>query len=110
MLTRKQRLGRRKAQLQNEQEKQQAIAAGWRMVLSAINDSMVIASAALHDEFGFGETRTNRFLDRFGVLFEACIQEDMLDVENIETELKKEGIKCIDAHKYEFFKIEKEAK
>lgn len=110
MLTRKQRVGRRKAQLKNEQEKKQAIAAGWRMVLSAFNDSMVIASAALHDEFGFGETRTNRFLDRFGVLFEACIQEDMLDVENIETELKKEGIKCIDAHKYEFCKIEKEAK
>ena len=110
MLTRKQRVGRRKAQLQNEQEKKRAIAAGWRMVLSAINDSMVIASAALHDEFGFGETRTNRFLDRFGVLFEACIQEDMLDVENIETELKKEGITCIDAHKYEFFKIEKETK
>lgn len=88
MLTRKQRVGRRRAKLRNEQEKQQAIAAGWRMVLSAINDSIVIASAALHDEFGFGETRTNRFLDRFGVLFEACIQEDMLDVENIETELK----------------------
>lgn len=110
MLTRKQRVGRRKAQLQNEREKKQAIAAGWRMVLVAINDSIVIASAALHDEFGFGETRVNRFLDRFGVLFEACIQEDMLDVENIETELKKEGIKCIDAHKYEFFKIEKEGK
>lgn len=91
MLTRKQRVGRRKAQLQNEQEKKQAIAAGWRMVLSAINDSIVIASAALHDEFGFGETRTNRFLDRFGVLFEACIQEDMLDVENIETELKRKA-------------------
>lgn len=89
MLTRKQRVERRRAKLRNEQEKQQAIAAGWRMVLSAINDSIVIASAALHDEFGFGETRTNRFLDRFGVLFEACIQEDMLDVENIETELKK---------------------
>lgn len=110
MLTRKQRVERRRAKLQNEREKKQAIAAGWRMVLVAINDSMVIASAALHDEFGFGETRTNRFLDRFGVLFEACIQEDMLDVENIETELKKEGIKCIDAHKYEFFKIEKEGK
>lgn len=110
MLTRKQRVERRRAKLQNEREKKQAIAAGWRMVLVAINDSMVIASAALHDEFGFGETRTNRFLDRFGVLFEACIQEDMLDVENIETELKKEGIKCIDAHKYEFCKIEKEAK
>ena len=35
MLTRRQRVGRRKAQLQKEQEKNEAIAAGWRMVLGA---------------------------------------------------------------------------
>ena len=111
MLTRRQRVGRRKAQLQKEQEKNEAIAAGWRMVLGAINDGMIIAAAALHDEFGFGEQRVKRFLDRYSVLFESCIEEgDMLDVKSIEQVLKEEGIKCVEYHKYDFLKVEKEKK
>jgi len=111
MLTHKQRAGKRKTRIKQEQEKNNAIAAGWRMVLGAINDSMIIAAAALHDEFGFGEERTKRFLDRFSELFESCIQEgDMLDVGSIETVLKEEGIKCIEYHKYDFMRVEKEKK
>jgi hypothetical protein len=79
------------------------------MVLSAINDSMVIAAAALHDEYGFGEKRTKRFLDKFSELFETCIQEgDMLDVGSIEKVLQEEGIKCIGYHKYDFMRVEKD--
>ena len=107
MLTRKHRRGIRP----NRPTKNEAIAAGWRMVLGAINDSMIIAAAALHDEFGFGEERTKRFLDRFSELFESCIQEgDMLDVGSIEKVLKEEGIKCIEYHKYDFMRVEKEKK
>ena len=109
MLTRRQRVGRRKAQLQKEQEKKEAIEAGWRMVLGAINDGMIIAVDALHDEFGFGEERAKRFLDRYNLLFESCIQDgDMLDVGSIEKVLKEEGIKCVEYHKYDFMRIEKE--
>ena len=79
------------------------------MVCATINDSVVIAAAALHDEFGFGETRTKRFLDKFTDLFETCIQGgDMLDVGSIEEVLKEEGIKCIDSHKYDFMRIDKQ--
>jgi len=78
------------------------------MVLGTINDCMIISVAALHDEFGFGEERSKRFLDRFSVLFENCIQEgDMLDVQSIEKTLKEEGIKCIEYHKYDFMRVEK---
>lgn len=108
MLTHKQRAAKRKARLKQEQERNDAIAAGWRMVLATINDSIVIAAAALHDEFGFGEERTKRFLDKFGELFETCIQDgDMLDVGSIEQVLKEEGIKCVEYHKYDFLKVEK---
>ena len=111
MLTHKQRAAKRKARIKQEQEKNNAIAAGWRMVLAAINDSMVIAVAALHDEFGFGEERTKRFLDRFRLIFENCIQEgDMLDVESIKKVLKEEGIKCVEYHKYDFMRVEKGGK
>ena len=107
MLTRRHRRGVRP----NKPSKDEAIAAGWRMVLATINDSIVIAAAALHDEFGFGEDRTKRFLDRFSLLFETCIQEgDMLDVGSIEKVLKEEGINCVEHHKYEFMRIAKEAK
>jgi len=107
MLTHKQRAGKRKAKIQKEKEKNESIAAGWRVILSAVNDSIVIAAAALHDEFGFGEERTKRFLDRFGVIFEACIHpDDMLDVRSIEQVLKEEGIKCVEWHKYGFQKVE----
>ena len=105
MLTRRMRRGKRP----NKPTKDDAIAAGWRMVLSAINDSMVIAAAALHDEYGFGEKRTKRFLDKFSELFETCIQEgDMLDVGSIEKVLQEEGIKCIGYHKYDFMRVEKD--
>lgn len=108
MLTHKQRAAKRKARLKQEQERNDAIAAGWRMVLATINDSIVISAAALHDEFGFGEERTKRFLDKFGELFETCIQDgDMLDVGSIEQVLKEEGIKCVEYHKYDFLKVEK---
>ena len=104
MLTRKMRRGKRP----NKPRKDDAIAAGWRMVLSAINDSMVISAAALHDEFGFGEERTKRFLDKFSELFELCIQDgDMLDVGSIEKVLQEEGIQCINHHKYDFMRVEK---
>lgn len=104
MLTRKMRRGKRP----NKTSKDDAIAAGWRMVLSAINDSMVISAAALHDEFGFGEERTKRFLDKFSELFELCIQDgDMLDVGSIEKVLQEEGIQCINYHKYDFMRVEK---
>ena len=109
MLTRRQRVGRRKAKLQKEQEKNEAIAAGWRMVLGAINDGMIIAVAALHDEFGFGEERAKRFLNKYSELFETCIQDgDMLDVGSIEKVLEEEGIECVKHHKYDFMRIEKE--
>ena len=109
MLTRRQRVGRRKAQLQKEQEKKEAIAAGWRMVLGAINDGMIIAVAALHDEFGFGEERAKRFLNKYSELFETCIQDgDMLDVGSIEKVLEEEGIECVKHHKYDVMRIEKE--
>ena len=76
--------------------------------MGAINDCMVISVAALHDEFGFGEERSKRFLDKFSELFETCIQEgDMLDVKSIETVLKEEGINCVERHKYEFMRVEK---
>ena len=104
MLTRKMRRGKRP----NKPSKDDAIAACWRMVLSAINDSMVISAAALHDEFGFGEERTKRFLDKFSELFELCIQDgDMLDVGSIEKVLQEEGIQCINYHKYDFMRVEK---
>jgi len=78
------------------------------MVLATVNDCIVMSAAALHDEFGFGEERTKRFLDRFSLIFENCIQEgDMLDVESIEKVLKEEGIKCVDYHKYDFMRVEK---
>ena len=109
MLTHKQRAGKRKARIKQEQEKNNSIAAGWRLVCATINDSVVIAAAALHDEFGFGEARTKRFLDKFTDLFETCIQGgDMLDVGSIEEVLKEEGIKCIDSHKYDFMRIDKQ--
>ena len=109
MLTHKQRAAKRKVRLKQEQERNEAIAAGWRMVLGAINDGMIIAVAALHDEFGFGEERAKRFLDRYSLLFESCIQEgNMLDVASIEQVLKEEGIKCVEYHKYDFMRIEKE--
>ena len=109
MLTHKQRAGKRKARIKQEQEKNNSIAAGWRLVCATINDSVVIAAAALHDEFGFGEARTKRFLDKFSTIFETCIQEgDMLDVGSIEEVLKEEGIKCIDSHKYDFMRIDKQ--
>jgi hypothetical protein len=99
----------RRGKRPNKPTKDDAIAAGWRMVLSAINDSMVIAAAALHDEYGFGEKRTKRFLDKFSELFETCIQEgDMLDVGSIEKVLQEEGIKCIGYHKYDFMRVEKD--
>jgi hypothetical protein len=99
----------RRGKRPNKPTKNDAIAAGWRMVLSAINDSMVIAAAALHDEYGFGEKRTKRFLDKFSELFETCIQEgDMLDVGSIERVLQEEGIKCIGYHKYDFMRVEKD--
>ena len=108
MLTRRNRRGVRPNKSQKDEA---AIAAGWRMILATINDCMVMSAAALHDEFGFGEQRTKRFLDRFSEIFEACIQEgDMLDVQSIETVLKQEGIKCIEYHKYDFMKVEKEKK
>ena len=111
MLTHKQRIRKRKARIKQEkqeQEKNDSIAAGWRMVLSAINDSMVISAAALHDEFGFGEERIKRFLDKFSELFELCIQDgDMLDVGSIEKVLQEEGIQCINYHKYDFMRVEK---
>ncbi len=104
MLTRKNRRGVRP----NKPGKNDAIAAGWRMVCATINDSIVISAAALHDEFGFGNDRVNRFLDRFAELFETSIQEgDMLDVGSIEKVLKEEGIKCLDSHKYDFLRVEK---
>ena len=109
MLTHKQRAGKRKARLKQEREKNNSIAAGWRLVLTTINDSIVISAAALHDEFGFGEKRTKRFLDKFAELFELSIQDgDMLDVGSIEEVLKEEGIKCIDSHKYDFMRIDKQ--
>ncbi len=109
MLTHKQRAGKRKARIKQEREKNNSIAAGWRLICATINDSVVIAAAALHDEFGFGETRTKRFLDKFTDLFETCIQGgDMLDVGSIEEVLKEEGIKCIDSHKYDFMQIDKQ--
>ncbi len=108
MLTHKQRAGKRKARIKQEQEKSKSIAAGWRLVLDTINDGMLISVAALHDEFGFGEERAKRFLDRFCLLFESCIQDgDMLDVGSIEKVLKEEGIKCIET-KYSFSHVEKE--
>jgi len=104
MLTRRHRRGVRP----NKPKKEDAIAAGWRMVLATVNDCIVMSAAALHDEFGFGEERTKRFLDRFSLIFENCIQEgDMLDVESIEKVLKEEGIKCVDYHKYDFMRVEK---
>ena len=104
MLTRKMRRGKRP----NKPSKDDAIAAGWRMVLATINDSIVISAAALHDEFGFGEERTKRFLDKFSELFELCIQDgDMLDVGSIEKVLQEEGIQCINYHKYDFMRVEK---
>ena len=109
MLTHKQRAGKRKARIKQEQEKNNSIAAGWRLVCASINDSVVIAAAALHDEFGFGEARTKRFLDKFSTIFETCIQEgDMLDVDSIEKVLKEEGIMCIESHKYDFMRIDKQ--
>ena len=111
MLTHKQRIRKRKARIKQEkqeQEKNNSIAAGWRMVLATINDSIVISAAALHDEFGFGEERTKRFLDKFSELFELCIQDgDMLDVGSIEKVLQEEGIQCINYHKYDFMRVEK---
>jgi len=105
MLTRRQRRGVRP----NRPTKNEAIAAGWRMVLGAINDSIVIAAAALHDEYGFGDARIKRFLDRYGEIFESCIADgDMLDIKSIEQVLKEEGIKCVEFHKYDFLKVEKE--
>ena len=108
MLTHKQRAGKRKARLKQEKEKTESIAAGWRLVLGTINDSMLIAVAALHDEFGFGEERAKRFLERYSLLFESCIQDgDMLDVGSIEKVLKEEGINCVEYHKYDFMRVEK---
>ena len=107
MLTRRQRRGIRP----NKPTKEDAVAAGWRLVLGTINDGIVIAAAALHDEFGFGEKRIKKFLDRYSEIFEACIQEgDMLDVKSIEKVLVEEGIKCVEYHKYDFMKVEKEKK
>ena len=108
MLTHKQRAGKRKARLKQEQEKNNSIAAGWRLVLGTINDGIIIAAAALHDEFGFGDVRVERFLKRYSEIFEACIQDDMLDIKEVEQTLKVEGIKCIEWHKYDFLKVEKE--
>ena len=98
MLTRRQRRGIRPQQKTN---KDKALAAGLRLTMNAMNDDMVVAVAALHDEFGFGEERIKRFLERRALILESCFQEDMLDLKSIETELAKEGVTCFEFYKYD---------
>ncbi len=101
MLTRKMRRGRRP----NKPTKEEVNAAAGRLIISTINDSMIISAAALHDEFGFGEERLKRFLERRRVILESCFEEDMLDIQNVESVLKEEGIQCIEYYKYYLQKV-----
>lgn len=101
MLTRRMRRGRRP----NKPTKAEADAAAKGIIIQAINACMIISAAALHDAFGFGEERLKRFLERRKDILEACLDEDLLDIENIETELKNEGIKCIEYYKYYLQKV-----
>lgn len=96
MLTRRMRRGRRP----NKPTKEEVNAAAGRLIISTINDSMIISAAALHDEFGFGEERLKRFLERRRVILESCFEEDMLDISSVEQVLKEEGIQCIEYYKY----------
>lgn len=46
-----------------------------KIKMNTIDTVMILAAATLHDEFGFGQTRVQRFLDRFD--FKAdCILEN----------------------------------
>ena len=101
MLTRRMRRGRRP----NKPTKEEANAAAGRLIISTINDSMIISAAALHDEFGFGEERLKRFLERRRVILESCFEEDMLDISSVEQVLKEEGIQCIEYYKYYLQKV-----
>ena len=102
MLTRRMRRGRRP----NKPTKEEINAAAGRIIIQTINDSMIVSAAALRDEFGFGEERLKRFLERRRIILEACFEEDMLDITNIETELKNEGIQCIEYYKYYLQRVE----
>ncbi len=101
MLTRRMRRGRRP----NKPTKEEVNAAAGRLIISTINDSMIISAAALHDEFGFGEERLKRFLERRRVILESCFEEDMLDISSVEQVLKEEGIQCIEYYKYYLQKV-----
>ena len=101
MLTRRIRRGRRP----NKPTKEEVNAAAGRLIISTINDSMIISAAALHDEFGFGEERLKRFLERRRVILESCFEEDMLDISSVEQVLKEEGIQCIEYYKYYLQKV-----
>ena len=101
MLTRRMRRGRRP----NKPTKEEANAAAGRLIISTINDSMIISAAALHDEFGFGEERLKRFLERRRVILESCFEEDMLDISSVKQVLKEEGIQCIEYYKYYLQKV-----
>ena len=101
MLTRRMRRGRRP----NKPTKEEVNAAAGRLIISTINDSMIISVAALHDEFGFGEERLKRFLERRRVILESCFEEDMLDISSVEQVLKEEGIQCIEYYKYYLQKV-----
>ena len=110
MLTHKQRAGKRKARLKQEQERNNSIAAGWRLVLKAVNDSLIISAAALHDEFGFSNQRLKRYLNRFETIFDTCIEPgEELDVDNILKVLQEEdGIKREIFPEYKFGGIVKD--
>ena len=101
MLTRRMRRGRRP----NKPTKEEVNAEAGRLIISTINDSMIISAAALHDEFGFGEERLKRFLERRRVILESCFEEDMLDISSVEQVLKEEGIQCIEYYKYYLQKV-----
>ena len=101
MLTRRMRRGRRPS----KPTKEEVNAAAGRLIISTINDSMIISAAALHDEFGFGEERLKRFLERRRVILESCFEEDMLDISSVEQVLKEEGIQCIEYYKYYLQKV-----
>ena len=101
MLTRRMRRGRRP----NKPTKEEVNAAAGRLIISTINESMIISAAALHDEFGFGEERLKRFLERRRVILESCFEEDMLDISSVEQVLKEEGIQCIEYYKYYLQKV-----
>lgn len=96
MLTRRMRRGRRP----NRPTKREANAAAKGIVIQAINASMLISAAALHDEFDFDNEQLKRFLERRKNILEACLDEDILDITNIDIELKNEGIECIEQYKY----------